>query len=153
MRLRNALPRVELTADFIVGFPGESEEDFRQTVAFAEQAEFLQMHVFAYSRRKGTPAANMAGQLDKATKKHRSSVLIERGNEIRQRRLERALTDPHCTVLFESEEDGFIVGHTDNFLEVAVKSDLPLHNRFAKVRLCAIDHGRLIAELEKNDES
>ncbi|MBR2010551.1 MAG: tRNA (N(6)-L-threonylcarbamoyladenosine(37)-C(2))-methylthiotransferase MtaB [Clostridia bacterium] len=145
-RLRAAIPNVELTADFIVGFPGESEESFAETLDFAREAAFLQMHVFAYSPRTGTPAAAMAGQIDGATKKARSAALIALGEKIRQERLEKSLEAPYRTVLFETLEDGLAIGHTDTFLEVAIRSDKPLHGVLLPVRLLSVTNGRLLAE-------
>lgn len=148
-RLRAAIPRVELTADFIVGFPDERDEDFADTLAFAREAAFLQMHVFAYSRREGTPAAAISAQIDTKIKKERSAMLIALGQELRQKRQERALLTPVRTVLFESFEDGIAVGHTDNFLEVAVKSPVPLHGQMIEVQLTGIENDRLFATLER----
>ena len=145
-RLREAIEDVELTADFIVGFPGESEESFLETVDFAKQAEFLQMHVFAYSPRQGTPAAEMTGQIDSATKRARSAALIATGEKLREKRLQNALKKPHRTVLFETFESGLAIGHTDNFLEVAMKSDAALHGVMLPVRLTSVKDGRLLAE-------
>ena len=146
-RLRAALPDVELTTDFIVGFPGESEEDFAMTMALARRAEFLQMHVFAYSRRKGTPAANMSGQLPKSVKKERSAALMALGEELREKRLQAALACPLRTVLFETFEDGVAVGHTKEFFEVCVKTDAPLHSELRRVKLTHVENGRLCGVL------
>ncbi|MBQ2774161.1 MAG: tRNA (N(6)-L-threonylcarbamoyladenosine(37)-C(2))-methylthiotransferase MtaB [Clostridia bacterium] len=145
-RLRAAIPNLELTADFIVGFPGETKECFAETLDFAREAAFLQMHVFAYSPRAGTPAALMTGQIDGATKKARSAALIALGEQIRQERLKNALSQPYRTVLFETFEDGIAIGHTDNFLEVAVHSNTPLHGILLPVRLQHTANGRLLAE-------
>ena len=149
-RLREAIPQVELTADFIVGFPGESEADFADTLDFARQAEFLQMHVFAYSPRKGTPAATMRGQIEEATKKVRSAALIACGEELRLARMERALQTPHRHVLFETYENGLAIGHTDSFFTVAMPSEEPLHGRLLPVRLTEIKNGILYAERREN---
>ena len=145
-RLRSAIPNTELTADFIVGFPGEDEAAFAETLDFAREAEFLQMHVFAYSPRSGTPAATMAGQIDAATKKARSAALIALGDELRAQRLTKALEKKERTVLFETFENGLAIGHTDNFLEVAVKADAPLHGALLPVSLLCVKNGRLFAE-------
>ena len=142
-RLRAALPGAELTTDFIVGFPGESDEDFADTMAFAKEAEFLQMHVFAYSPRAGTPAATMPDQLDKATKKARSAALIALGEELREKRLLRALRTPVCEVLFETYENGIALGHTKEFFEVEVPSPTPLHAQVCTVCLQEVKNGRL----------
>lgn len=146
-RLRKAMPAVQLTADFIVGFPGESEADFADTCSFAEEATFLQMHVFPYSRRKGTPAAVMPGQIPASVKKRRSAALIALGAKLRAKQLEAALDDPFREVLFESFADGFAVGHTADFLEVAVPSDRALHSQLHTVKLLSVSGDRLLATL------
>ena len=148
-RLREAFPTLELTTDFIVGFPGESETDFEQTVSFAREAEFLSMHVFAYSKRDGTVAATMQGQIPEAVKKERSAALMAVGAELHQRRLENALRQPARRVLFETYENGLAVGHTEQFLEVAVPAAAPMHSQMANVRLTAVDGTRLRAEIEE----
>ena len=147
-RLRAAFPRLELTTDFIVGFPGESDADFADTLSFAKAADFLQMHVFAYSKRKGTPAAEMKNQIPTAVKKERSAELIALGAELRRGRLERALQSPVCEVLFETFENGYAIGHTDTFLEVAVPSPAPLHSEVRSVRLTGIEGARLTGILQ-----
>lgn len=147
-RLRAALPTVELTADFIVGFPGENDADFAHTLDFVKQAEFLQIHVFAYSPRRGTPAADMKEQLDGATKKSRSAALIAAGEEARRLRLAKALESPRRIVLFESTDNGMAFGHTDSFLEVGVKASASLHNKFIGVCLTGIENEHLVAETE-----
>lgn len=147
-RLREALPDVELTTDFIVGFPGESDEDFAATMDFARRANFLQMHVFAYSRRAGTPAADMANQIPKAIKKERSAALIALGDELRHARLSRALDEPCRPVLFETYENGIATGHTKEFFEVAVESDVPLSGELYRVRFTGVENGRLVGVIK-----
>ncbi|MBE6690317.1 MAG: tRNA (N(6)-L-threonylcarbamoyladenosine(37)-C(2))-methylthiotransferase MtaB [Ruminococcaceae bacterium] len=148
-RLRAAFPRLELTTDFIVGFPGETEADFAETVSFAKEAEFLSMHVFAYSKREGTVAASLPGQLPNAIKKERSAALMAVGAALRQQRLEKALLEPVRQVLFETYENGLAVGHTDSFLEVAAPAPAPLHAALLTVRLQEISGGRLLARIEE----
>ena len=146
-RLRDAFSDLELTTDFIVGFPGESDADFADTVSFAKEAEFLSMHVFAYSKRAGTPAATMQGQIPEQIKKERSAALMAVGGELHRKRLENALKMPIRQVLFETLENGMAVGHTDTFLEVEVPADAPMHAQLRTVRLTAIAGDRLRAEL------
>jgi threonylcarbamoyladenosine tRNA methylthiotransferase MtaB len=148
-RLRAAIPNVELTTDFIVGFPGESDVDFADTMALAREAEFLQMHVFAYSRRAGTPAAAMPSQIPKAVKKERSAALIALGTQLTQKRLERALLRPVHEVLFETCEDGMAIGHTKEFFEVCVPTARPLHGELLPVRVESIQQSRLCGQLER----
>jgi threonylcarbamoyladenosine tRNA methylthiotransferase MtaB len=147
-RLRRTVPDAEFTADFIVGFPGESDAQFAETLAFVKKANFLQIHVFSYSRRKGTAAAAMAGQIPQAVKKARSAALIAQGRDCRRQRLQSAFANPHRSVLFETYENGLATGHTDNFLEVAVPTDHPLHGELHRVRLLSATENCLLAELE-----
>lgn len=148
-RLRAAIPHVQLTADFIVGFPGESEADFADTMSFAKEADFLHMHVFAYSRRAGTVAANLPGQIPVPVKKERSAALIALGEEMHHGILTRALDPPLREVLFESFSGGVAVGHTADFLEVAVRSDRPMHAETHTVRLLEASGDRLTGEVLK----
>ena len=90
-RLRRAIDGVEFTTDLMVGFPGESEEEFEETLAFVKEARFLDIHVFAYSRRPGTPAECYDGQIDEQTKHERSRRLITLKNEIRDEILDALL--------------------------------------------------------------
>ena len=145
--LRRYIPDAELTTDFIVGFPGESDEDFAATMEFARKAEFLSMHVFAYSRRKGTIAAELPQQVPNGVKKARSAALSALGDELRAARLTRALSSPVCEVLFETYENGFAVGHTEGFFEVAVPSPVPLRSETHTVTLQSVENGRLIGTL------
>jgi threonylcarbamoyladenosine tRNA methylthiotransferase MtaB len=146
-RLRAAFPTLELTTDFIVGFPGETEEDFEKTMAFAKEADFLAMHVFAYSKREGTVAASLPDQVPAATKRKRSAELIALGAALRRGRLERALQTPLRTVLFESYENGMVIGHTDSFLEVVAPSPVRLHAELCRVALEDVEGDRLIARI------
>jgi threonylcarbamoyladenosine tRNA methylthiotransferase MtaB len=148
-RLRAAFPHLELTTDFIVGFPGETDADFEETMSFARAADFLQMHVFAYSKRKGTLAAERKDQIPTAVKKQRSAALIALGAELRRGRLARALERrPVCEVLFETFENGLAIGHTDSFLEVAVPSLAALHSEIRTVKFTEIEGARLLGVLQ-----
>lgn len=148
-RLRAAFPHLELTTDFIVGFPGETDADFEETLSFAKAADFLMMHVFAYSKRKGTLAAEMKDQIPSAVKKQRSAALIALGAELRHARLEKALRErPVCEVLFETYENGLAIGHTDSFLEVAVPTPVALHSEIHTVKLTEIEGSRLLGVLQ-----
>lgn len=146
-RLRAAIPHLQLTADFIVGFPGESEADFADTLSFAKEADFLHMHIFAYSRRAGTVAAAMPNQIPAEVKKERSAALIAEGERMHRAILTRALENPLREVLFESFSGGIAVGHTADFLEVGVGSDRPLHAELHPVRLLSVGEKYLKGEI------
>ena len=116
-RLREAMPGVQFTTDMIVGFPGETEEDFALTVDFAKQAKFLMIHVFPYSERRGTVAATLTGRVPEEIRHQRVRELSAVQAEI-QKELLDSYTDTSVTVLFETYTSGMMIGHTDAFVEV-----------------------------------
>ena len=148
--LREYIPEVKFTTDIIVGFPGETEEDFNETLEFVKRAEFLTAHIFPYSKRAGTPAAAMSGQISKEEKSRRLHVLSEAEAQARRRVLDREIAvRPYKTVLFETYKDGFATGHTADFLEVRVASSEPLHAKTRRVRLVSHDGNVCLGELEE----
>lgn len=136
-RLRRAMPGVQFTTDVIVGFPGESEEDFADTLDFARRARFLMIHVFPYSKRAGTPAATMPDQIPGNVKKARVAMLSSLASGIRAELLREAIGNVK-EVLFETYEDGIAVGHTPDFIEVRVPSPRSLHAECRQVILQAV---------------
>ncbi|MBO4979922.1 MAG: tRNA (N(6)-L-threonylcarbamoyladenosine(37)-C(2))-methylthiotransferase MtaB [Clostridia bacterium] len=149
-RLRRAMPRVMLTTDMIVGFPGETEEDFRGTLAFAERAKFLMIHVFPFSGRRGTPAATMSGQIPMDVRRARAAILSELEASIRKTVLENEIRQaPIADVLFEEHKNGYALGHTANFVPVRVKSDTDLRATVRAVRLLGTDGDTVDAEIQK----
>ncbi|MBQ4151344.1 MAG: tRNA (N(6)-L-threonylcarbamoyladenosine(37)-C(2))-methylthiotransferase MtaB [Clostridia bacterium] len=146
--VRAAIPAVQFTTDFIVGFPTESDEDFEETMEFVKKARFLQTHIFKYSKRAGTVAATMQGQLPEDVKHERSQKLIALSKEITQILLDEEIRiRPLGRVLFEQKVDGFWCGHTASFIEVRVKCDRDLHGVFADVRFTESNGEQLIGEL------
>ena len=146
--LREYIPNAKFTTDIIVGFPGETEADFEQTVEFVKKAEFLTAHVFPYSKRTGTPAALMPDQVSKQEKSRRLHKLIQIEARSRERILRREIECyPDKEVLFESWKDGYAFGHTADFLEVRVPSPRPLHATVAHVRVTDTDGNMLFGDL------
>ena len=135
--LRTALPSVQFTTDMIVGFPQESDEDFEETMDFVRRARFLMIHVFPYSKRRGTPAATMQGQIPEPIKHARAARLSELEAEIRREILD-ALVGRQFPVLFETFENGTMTGHTPEFIEITVESDVPLH---AEIHTVTVERG------------
>ena len=114
------------TTDLMVGFPGETEEDFLDTVEFAREARFIDAHVFAYSRRAGTPAADYPGQVDEATKRRRSEMLIKVCHEVRDGVLgEIVERGEPLSLILETYDGRCYAAHADNFAEVRVESECP----------------------------
>ena len=148
--LRASIPSVEFTTDVIVGFPGETEEDFEDTVRFVEEARFLNVHIFPYSKRKGTPAALMGDQLPTDVKRQRLHRLEEVTARIRAERLREAIArEPRQAVLFETYENGLLQGHTASFLEVTVRANCPMHGETATVILTNTDGVRCFGVFEE----
>ena len=122
-KLRDARENINLTTDVIVGFPGETEEDFLECVEYCKKIGFSKIHVFPFSKREGTKAAGMIDQLDNAVKKQRARKLIEIDEEL-QRNYNEKFVGSVVNVLIEEIEDGRSIGHTENFLKVIVDGEL-----------------------------
>lgn len=141
--LREAIPRVQFTTDIIVGFPGETDEEFLDTVSLIRDGGFLMTHIFPYSKRMGTPAAEMEGQIPESVKHDRLTYLSQIAEASRLEILRKTIAGGHPeTVLFETFKNGYAVGHTDNFLEVRVKSSSPLTGQLLPVLLTSTDGSR-----------
>lgn len=142
--LRKAYKQASLTTDIIVGFPGETEEEFNQTYEFLKEINFYQMHIFKYSPRKGTKAANMDNQVDGKLKEERSRKLItlSHENEIEQNKKE---IGKELEVLWEEKENNFLKGHTTNYKVVKIPYQ-PLENTITKVKIEGIENLELIGK-------
>lgn len=146
--LRETYNDVMLTTDIIVGFPGETDEEFNITYNFLEKIKFYKMHVFKYSIRKGTVASKMDNQVSNDIKDVRSKALIELSNENELEYLNSYLNKKE-KVLFEDREGEFIKGHTENYLLVKVKTNKDIENTIKEVKLNSIiDNNSLLGELK-----
>ena len=137
-RLRAAMPNVQFTTDIIVGFPGETEEDFNLTVDFAKQARFLMIHVFPYSERRGTVAATLPGRVPEEIRHQRVRELSAIQAEI-QKEILNSYTDTAVSVLFETYTDGTAIGHTDTFVEVSCAAPHALQSQTHTVYITGND--------------
>lgn len=135
-RLRSAIPNCAVTTDVMVGFPGESDEEFSKSLETVKTARFADLHVFQYSRRKGTPAATMDNQVDGIVKSERSKVMIETG-KISKREYCGNYIGKTMQVLFEDEAEGYFEGLTDNFMRVLAKGE-NLSGRYKYVKISEI---------------
>ena len=134
-RLRAAIPNVSITTDVIVGFPGETNEEFDKTYEFLKDIELTHMHVFKYSPRKGTPAATMENQVDPSTKHERSEKLLQL-NEENFKKFGQKMLDKEFNVLFEQKVgDNKFEGLTENYVKVIVESDKDLSEQILKVKI------------------
>lgn len=144
--LRNTYPNVHLTTDIIVGFPGETEEEFQTTYEFLKKIQFYKMHVFKYSPRKGTVAAKMPNQIDGNKKEERSNLLIELSNK-NELAYNQAYLGKTAQVLLEDREKEYIKGHTTNYMVVKVKTEKELENTIQNVKITKLDGMELIGEI------
>jgi len=126
-------PGCAVTTDMIVAFPGETEEEFNESLAFIRKCGFADMHIFPYSRRPGTPADKMPGQHPNAVKEARSRAAIAVAEQMRREYLE-SLEGSSQSVLFEEPEEVYFTGHTPNYIKVYV-SAADLHNEIRTVIL------------------
>jgi len=148
LKLKNAFPDLSLTTDIIVGFPGETDEDFAQTMAFTEKIGFMKVHVFPFSLREGTPAAKYEDQISKKIKTERCAVLQSKCNGIRAEFLS-ALAGKEQEVLFETPKNGFQRGYTKNYTPVTVKSDADLTGKILSVIITGADGDACTGELKQ----
>ena len=145
--LRNTYKDVILTTDIIIGFPGETEEEFNKTYEFLKKILFYKMHIFKYSRRKGTKADLMENQISPDLQEKRSKKLIELSNK-NQEEYNKQYIGEIVEVLFEEEDGEYIKGHTANYLVVKVKSNNieEYHNEIKKVKITESEQEELIGQ-------
>ena len=146
--LRSIKPDLSITTDIIVGFPGETDELFNETLSFAREIGFSKIHVFPYSRRHGTKADLMPNQIDERVKKERVTKLIELSNELEGNYLDNFI-NKNVEILVETFKDGVSTGHTGNYLEVKVNKELE-HNKMYNVIIKKREENYLIGEVYEN---
>ena len=144
--IRKIRPDIAITTDVIVGFPGETKEDFEETLEFVEKLNFAGGHVFPYSIRNGTPAAKMKGQLTKEEKHVRVKKLIEKFNELEEHYSKKFLNE-RVIIIPEVYENGYLIGHTDNYLKVMVKGSCDNIGEDLEVKLINYDDKVFIGEI------
>lgn len=133
-RLRKAFPNVAITTDIIVGFPTETEENFRESYDFAERMRLSKIHVFPYSPKTGTPAAKIRPQIAPDVKNERSHKMLELSTRLNREFLSQYI-DKDMEVLFERFDGEYYEGHTRNYIKVLCKSDRDLTNQLVNVKL------------------
>ena len=147
-RIRKNVKGATFTTDIMVGFPGETDEDFRDTVDFVRRAEFLDAHVFAYSKRKNTPAESYPNQVPESTKRARSEELIQVVAQVRKNTLEHIVqSGEELSVIFEERRGGRWYGHSASFAEVMVESDEELHGEIKNVIPLGLENNIIIGKI------
>ena len=141
--LRKTFEDAILTTDIIVGFPGESEEEFEKTYTFLKDIKFYKMHVFKYSPRKGTKAAVMPNQIDGNKKEERSRRLIELSNQ-NEKAYNEAYIGKEVEVLFEEEKNGIWQGHTKNYILAHYQTDENMENKIVKLKCIEAEEENIV---------
>lgn len=146
--LRKFFPECAVTTDMIVAFPGETEEEFAESLAFIRKCAFADMHIFPYSRRPGTPADKMPGQHNNATKEARSRAAIALAEEM-SRAYREGFVGRTLEVLFEEREGEFYTGHAPNYIKVYVRGE-NLHNEIRTVTVLEVYRDGVLAQLKES---
>lgn len=137
-KLRRAFENPAITTDIIVGFPGETEEEFLMTQKFLEEIQFFEMHIFKYSKRQGTKAADMKNQISEQVKTQRSHILLQM-EQLQSKKFRESYFSKKVEVLFEEEKviegKSHQVGHTKEYVKTAIETDENLLNQIVKGKL------------------
>ncbi|NLC66539.1 MAG: tRNA (N(6)-L-threonylcarbamoyladenosine(37)-C(2))-methylthiotransferase MtaB [Clostridium sp.] len=144
-KLREEIKDVSITTDVIVGFPGESEEEFNESLEFLKNIKLNKIHTFKYSIRKNTPAANMKKQVNGNIKDERSKLVIDLSEKYEKQYLED-LVGSTVEVLMEKDHEGVFAGYTGNYNRVEVKSNKDLRGQIKKVFITGVDENSLVAK-------
>lgn len=138
-KLRKIRPNISITTDVIVGFPGETEEEFEETIETIKKIKFTKLHVFPYSKREGTKAAIMDGQVDENIKKKRVKILLQLSKELEYNYMEKFIGKK---VIFipEMAKEEYIIGHTGNFLNVKYRGNKNDLNKDIEVKINNIEY-------------
>ena len=132
--LRALWPDVAITTDIIVGFPGETDEEFEETLEFVKRVKLSQIHIFPYSAREGTPAARRTDQISPEVKEKREKALAAEEKILRKAFMDQFMGQ-EMEVLFEKHHEGYVAGYTSNYLRVQVSGDETLENTIGMVKI------------------
>lgn len=145
-RIRKIFDNPTITTDIMVGFAGETEEEFEKSLAFAKKCGFARAHIFAYSKRSGTVAAALPNQVTNAEKQRRARLMAEATKQS-EADLLNTLCGQTVSVLFETCEDGFFEGYTENYSRACVKSNENLTGKILNVKITHCDNEKCFGEI------
>ncbi len=144
-KIRSIRENMSITTDVIVGFPGETEEEFNETIETIKKIEFTKLHVFPYSRRKGTVADEMDNQVDENTKHNRVKTLMNLSEELEKKYMNK-FVNKEVIFIPEIKKEEYLIGHTGNYLQVKMKSNEDLIGQDVKVLLKEVNYPYIIGE-------
>lgn len=151
-RIRGKVPNIAITTDLMVGFPGETDEDFKESLVFCNDIAFSAMHIFKYSMRSGTPAAAMPDQIDPQIKERRAKQMagVAQKNKLDY---ERRFIGQTLRILVEEQtKDGLWTGHSSNYLLVTFPGENIRSGDFVNVKITSAERNRLLGEIETHLE-
>lgn len=153
-KLHAIMPGLAVTSDVIVGFPGETEEEFMETYRFIESHKFSELHVFPYSMRTGTPAARMTDQIDEDIKNNRVHQLISLSDQLAKEYASKFEGEVLEVIPEEKgSADGQLIGYTDNYLKVQFEGSETLIGELVKVKITEagypVNHGQFVKVMPK----
>lgn len=143
--LRKYMPDSGITTDIIVGFPGETDEEFNETYEFVKEIKFSRIHVFKYSIREGTKAAEMENQVDNKIKSQRSKLLIELGEKVSHNFMKQFINKEVSVLVETQKDDNIYEGYTSNYLKVLVKSEKDIKSQLISVNIKNIKDDYLLS--------
>ena len=146
-RMRELFYRPTFTTDVIVGFPGETEEDFLDSLAFVQKCKFVRVHAFPYSQRPGTVAADMPDQLENAVKQSRNRTMIYKSEQTRDRVYAEYIGFEDDALLEAKNAEGYFSAYTSRYIPVLVKDKGYNSGDIVRVRLTGIENGKMSCEV------
>lgn len=146
LRIRKAFKNAAVTTDVMVGFAGETEEEFKKSLDFVKEIGFAKVHIFAYSRRRGTVAYGLKDQVMRAEKARRSHIMGQAA-ALSENAFLKSEIGNSCPVLFETGTDGYAEGYTPNYSRVKVKCNRDLCGKILNVKITAAENGCCIGEI------
>ena len=144
-KIRSIRPDISITTDVIVGFPGETEEEFNETIDTIKKVEFTKLHVFPYSRRKGTVADEMDNHVDEKIKHERVKILMNLSEELEKNYMNKFI-NKEVIFIPEIEKDGYLIGHTGNYLQIKMEGNKELIGKDVKVILKEVIYPYIIGK-------
>jgi threonylcarbamoyladenosine tRNA methylthiotransferase MtaB len=149
--LREHFDAPAITTDIIVAFPQETDEEFKETCDFVKEVKFSQVHVFKYSKREGTRAAKMDGQIHGNVASERSQILRDITEKLEKEYIQSQIGTQHKVLIESFDADHSIcTGHTGNYLNVALQSKIDLTNEFISVKIDTVVNGQIFARIERS---
>lgn len=145
--IRSYMPNAGITTDIIVGFPGESDEDFEETLEFVKDIEFSKIHVFKYSPRKGTPAAKFENQVHGIVKNNRSERLIGLADDLMEKFYDKHIGSTMKVLFEEANDDGYYEGYTTNYIRVKAYSDKDIIGQLLDVDIMNYEGEKLVGKI------